>query len=164
MADRDLREPLDAARLDDLIGAQLAATAGLVAILEQEWRALEGDVTELLAVSQTKVEALERLERLHRESHDVLVRAGVSGAGREAMRRHLQRAGGDLLARRWRQLEESIDRCREANRANGAAIERGRRRITEALAAVRGQARSPALYGAQGVARTTDPGRMLARA
>lgn len=164
MADPAPREPLDAARLDDLIGAQLAAAAALVAILEQEWRVLAGDITELLAVSRLKVEALDRLERLHGEYREWFARSGVSGVGRDAVRRHLQRVGGDLLVGRWQQLEASLDRCREANRTNGVAIERGRRRIAQALAAVRGQAQCPALYGAQGVARTADPGRILARA
>ena len=84
--------------------------------------------------------------------------------GRDEVQRHLQRAGGDVLVARWQRLEQLIDRCREANRANGVAIERYRRRVEQALAVVRGQARAPGLYGANGVSQMSDVGHVLARA
>lgn len=160
----DARESLDVARLDDLIGAQLAAAASLSEILEQECRVLAGDVSALSAVSVAKVDVLAHLERLHVEYRRLFDGTGSTGTDRGEARRHLQRAGGDVLVARWQQLEQLIDRCREANRANGAAIERNRRRVEQALAVVRGQARAPGLYGANGVSQASDAGHMLARA
>ncbi|MGE3297563.1 MAG: flagella synthesis protein FlgN [Porticoccaceae bacterium] len=154
----------DRARLDDLIGAQLTATASLAEILEQECRALAGDVTALTEISAAKVGVLTRLERLHLEYRGLLDPSAEAGAGRDEARRHLERVGGDALVARWQRLEQLIDRCREANRANSVAIERSRRRVEQALAVVRGQARTPGLYGADGVSQVNDAGHMLARA
>lgn len=158
------REPLDGARLEDLIGAQLAAAASLSEILEQECRVLAGDVSALSAVSVAKVDVLTHLERLHLEYRELFESAETSGPGRDEARRHLQRVGGDVLVARWQRLEQLIDRCREANRANGAAIERNRRRVEQALAVVRGHACAPGLYGANGVSQASAAGHVLARA
>ena len=164
MNDPDDPEYPNRARLDDLIGAQLIAAVGLAEVLDRESRVLAGDVTALSAVSLAKVEALTQFERLHLEYRGLCDSIGRPGAGRDEAERHLLRAGGDALLARWQRLEQLIDRCREANRANGVAIERNRRRIEQALAAVRGQARAPGLYGANGVSQASDAGRMLARA
>ncbi len=164
MNNPNAREYPDSARLDDLIGAQLAAAASLSEILAQECRALIGDVAALSEVSAAKVDALMHLERLHLEYRGLFDSTGKPGADRDEARRHLQRAGGDVLVARWQQLEQLLGRCREANQANGAAIERNRRRVEQALAVVRGQTRAPGLYGANGVSRESDAGHMLARA
>ena len=164
MTDADVSTHPECARLDDLIGAQLTAAASLAEILEQEYRVLAGDVTALAEVSAAKVDVLTHLERLHLEYRGLFDSTGGASAGRDEAQRHLQRAGGDALVARWQRLEQLIDRCREANQANGVAIERYRRRVEQALAVVRGQARAPGLYGANGVSQLSDAGHVLARA
>jgi len=164
MTDSNVPAHPECARLDDVIDAQLTAATSLAEILEQERRVLVGDVTALAEVSAAKVGVLTHLERLHLEYRGLFDSTGGGSAGRGEAQRHLQRAGGDVLVARWQRLEQLIDRCREANRANGVAIERYRRRVEQALAAVRGQAPAPALYGANGVSQMSDAGHVLAQA
>ena len=158
------QERPEVARLDDLIGAQLTAAACLADILEQECGALAGDIANLSKISAAKVDVLTHLERLYLEYRGLFDHPGMPRAGRDEARRHLQRMGGDVLVARWQRLEQLIERCQEANRANGAAIERNRRRVERALAVVRGQALAPGLYGANGVSQASDAGHVLARA
>lgn len=152
-----------APRLDELIGAQLTAAENLAGILEQEYRMLAGDVNALAAVSVEKVAALAHLERLHREYCAIFAGAPAVSDG-EGTRSYLQELGGDVLVARWQQLGRLVGQCREANRANGVAIERSRRHVEQALAVVRGRTRAPGLYGANGVSQAGDSGSVLARA
>jgi flagellar biosynthesis/type III secretory pathway chaperone len=153
-----------APRLDDLIGAQLTAAENLAGILEQEYRMLAGDVNALAAVSVEKVAALARLECLHREYCAIFAGAPMAVSDGEGTRTYLQELGGDVLVARWQQLGRLVGQCREANRANGVAIERSRRHVDQALAVVRGRTRAPGLYGANGVPQAGDSGSVLARA
>jgi flagellar biosynthesis protein FlgN len=123
-----------------LLAAENAGYATLIELLHDETRALcAGDVGVLERHAATKLDQVRALERLFAERQRVATRQSPANAAPDV----------DVALERLRQRAAEAKRI---NALNGRLIDRHQQYASRSLAALRGAAGQPALYGADGQA------------
>ncbi|MEP7062190.1 MAG: flagellar protein FlgN [Betaproteobacteria bacterium] len=128
--------------LDALLAAENAGYATLIELLHDETRALcAGDVGVLERHAATKLEQVRALERLFAERQRLATRHAPANVARTP-------DAGAALER----LQQRAAEAKRINALNGRLIDRHQYFASRSLAALRGAAGQPALYGADGQA------------
>ena len=143
--------PTCSTELLDLIERELAIAHDLGLALAQERDALRSFDPVALDTATTKKQlCVERLSELDTERQAMCVSVGMS-SDRDGMEQLLMQADpkGEL-SQRWQTLLTRIESCREANFKNGTVVRLQKRRVTEALGILHGEAANNAVYGDNG--------------
>lgn len=131
--------------LDAVVAAENAGYAALVALLDDETRALcAGDIGVLERQSAAKLAQVRRLEALFAERQRLAANPAPAGATHTT-------AGSDTQAA-LQLLHERAAEAKRINALNGRLIDRHQLYASRSLAALRDAAGQPALYGADGQA------------
>lgn len=146
-----------ASRLD----AERTALRAFVSLLETEQQALiVGNVEQLLALSESKAQAVLELNRLAQARKDELFAHGVEigdGAVRVWLRTNV--AGAVPL---WEEILKLAEQLQYLNRTNGMLLQTKLRHNQQALTVLHNAANSAhGLYGADGQPRLSSAGRIL---
>ena len=139
------------ASLQQLLDDEVAIAHQLSQSLAAENEALRSiDPAELDRATEVKQRCVESLAACDARRRDLCRALGIS-ADQQGMEVLLQQADTDgELQRRWRSLLALLETCREANQRNGAVVTLQRRRVTDALGLLRGDAANTAIYDASG--------------
>jgi flagellar biosynthesis/type III secretory pathway chaperone len=151
--------------IESLLARLEQATDDLAHAIRDERAALgDLDVTTLDSTSRRKQQALADLEDCEctRRRLCAGVRVGPDAAGMRALLGSFD--GADTFIERWSRITSSLDASRRENRAAGALLRASRRRVSDAIALLRGGGRARELYGPDGRAHQADGGVPLARA
>lgn len=151
--------------LDELLTKQLADTAALIRLLEQEKSILTSDPEAVEQLAAQKQQVISRLEFLHNESNSLLQQTGYAG-DRNGMQAFLAWCDNKecLLHKRWEALLENIENCRRLNQINGMVVEKSTQTLRHALAILCGQSITDISYDASGTTISDNSGRPLAKA
>ncbi|MBT8136696.1 MAG: flagellar protein FlgN [Gammaproteobacteria bacterium] len=137
--------------LRDIIGHELALAKQLGDALAGEREALRAvDPAALDAATARKHDCIEGLSALDGERRQLCATAGVT-TDRSGMEHLLLQADpAGALTDSWNQLLGQLEACREANTSNGVIVRLQKRRVTEALGLLHGEAANNAVYGDTG--------------
>jgi flagella synthesis protein FlgN len=139
--------------LEAVFAEELECTSRLLASLNAERAALtKRDMAALPRIIETKLLNTQRLENLEKERERLLAEHGFDNdsAGLRQCFEHLPE--GPRLRQQWQQILASTEACRTSNLTNGGILEAGRHHVEQALAVLRGQSGTPALYDPKGEA------------
>ncbi|MDH3587981.1 MAG: flagellar protein FlgN, partial [Gammaproteobacteria bacterium] len=127
--------------LSNLIDHELALTHELGAALADERDALRKvDPGALDAATARKQACIEDLSALDSERRHLCTTAGLAPDGSCMERLLIQVDPQGALTQRWQTLLAKLETCREANYSNGAMVRLQKRRVTEALGLLHGEA------------------------
>lgn len=137
--------------LSELIDRELQLTHELGEALAAETDALRTvDPGALDTATARKQICIEDLSALDAQRRQLCSSAGLT-ADRSGMERLLLLADAKgALTDRWHTLLTKLETCREANNSNGAMVRLQKRRVTEALGILHGEAANNAVYGDTG--------------
>jgi flagella synthesis protein FlgN len=152
-------------RLEHHLGHEVEAVTQLLAVLGEEYAALQADDAHALenAVA-AKHELVARLEVLGRERDKVLSEAGTDGEELEHWLVSVGHGEGSTVHRLWCELQALARNCHQQNNVNGAVVEVSQRHVQHVLALLRGQAQPTELYGRNGIASKTPSSTTFAKA
>lgn len=137
--------------LRDIIERELALTHELGEALAAERDALQTvDPAALDLATARKQDCIESLSTLDTERHHLCAAAGLTPDRNGMDRLLLQVDPHGKLAEKWQALLTRLETCREVNNSNGVIVRLQRRRVTEALGILNGEAANNAVYGDSG--------------
>jgi len=150
---------------DSRLSAERDALKAFVALLETEQQALiEGHTEQLLALSDSKTQAVHELSKLaNARKNDLLMhRVEIAARGIEAW---LKIHSANSLST-WQDIQQLAEQLQYLNRTNGTLIQTKLRHNQQALTALHNAASNTAnsthgLYGADGQPHLPSSGRIL---
>jgi len=151
--------------LDELLNKQLSDTSALISLLEQEKVMLARDPDAVERLAAEKQPHISRLEDLHNESNSLLQQTGYA-CDRDGMQAFLAWCDNSdlMLRKRWDELLDNIENCRNLNQVNGMVVEKSTQTLRHALAVLCGQTLNDVSYDASGATVSDAGGRPLAKA
>ncbi len=143
------------------LNAERDALRGFIALLETEQQALiEGHTEQLLALSDSKTQAVHELSKLANARKQDLLAQGVK-TGEGAITAWLQQHAADGLSI-WQDILQLAEQLQYLNRTNGTLIQTKLRHNQQALTVLHNSASSAhGLYGADGQPHIPSSGRIL---
>ncbi len=141
--------------------AERDALKVFVTLLETEQQALiEGNTEQLLALSSSKIQAVQELNKLANARKDDLLTHGAEIKDRGITSWLQAEAKGSLPV--WQDIQKLVAQMQNVNRTNGTLIQTKLRHNQQALAVLLNAAKSTyGLYGADGLPHHPSSGRIL---
>lgn len=141
------------AALEQALAEECASARSFYELLERERKALtDGDLEQVFTLANEKLELATRLRKQADRRDSLLVVLGkLPGSGDPVSQ-------WPHLAQRWQCLLDLLSKAGEANRVNGLIVNSRLGAIGNAIAALRGTANDPALYGRDGSAAAGSAG------
>jgi flagella synthesis protein FlgN len=150
--------------LPAMLAAEIGAIKTFAALLREEQESLlHGEAEKLMSYAERKAAQLLQLKQ-HATRRNQMVAAQGLPADRSGMQQFLVRRRDIAALRLWNELLQLADRTRQANETNGIIIRARLRHNQQALATLSGAVRATSLYGADGGARLSMPGRQFGAA
>jgi len=122
---------------------------------------IAGDIESLNAISQSKLELVERLNRLSAERMQGIAALGLS-ADRTSMEGWAEKAGSEALTA-WHEMLDAAQAAHQANKINGTLIQTHLQHNQQTLSALLAAANQASLYGPNGQATNPPVGSSGAR-
>jgi len=142
--------------------AELKALQEFKATLQAEQKALVGgDIATLTALSQSKLEQIDRLNHLATERLDRIASLDFA-ANRQGMNKWAEHMGTAALGT-WRSVLEITSEAHQANQINGTLIQTRLQHNQQALAALLAASNRASLYGPDGQPEGAPQGSGTAR-
>jgi flagella synthesis protein FlgN len=154
--------PQELQRIALLLEAESSQLRKFLDLLEREEAVLvSGDTDGLLSITKEKNERYRQLQHLHDDRSILIARFG-QGNGDSAIRSVCAKLPKALA--RWDEVLSLAERAKERNQINGQLIAKHMQHNQAALSVLLSAADHPQLYNADGQARPSSGGRMLASA
>lgn len=150
--------------LPALIAAECETTKAFVELLQDEQESLlTGEAERLAGIAQQKSSLALKLRQLGVNRNRQLAALGLPADRRGVERLLMQRPDASIRGV-WNALMRLAESARQLNHVNGIIIRERLRYVQQAVAALSKAAQGTALYGPDGGARVSTPGRRFGAA
>ena len=131
-----------AQKINTILDSEISALGHLAEIMNREFELLnQRDATAVEHLLAEKQTTIERIEKLTAEHGNILASEPLSGPD-GSMAEYLNSLGSNKapLRKKWQQVVDKLEECRQLNTRNGNFINLSREFVVQALATLRGQA------------------------
>ncbi len=115
------------------------------------------------AISKRKTELVKQIEVSAKHKAKLFSASGL-GIRPGQVTGAIHALGDEELSSLWRTSREKLESCKEMNHINGTVISRSLQRTQKLMSIIRGQGKSPNLYGQSGKEQRFGSGQQLGKA
>ncbi len=137
-------------QLTTLLQADQADISRLEKLLTEERSALSSrDTVSINRTTEDKKNLIQAIDQRAKQKAQLLAQSGL-GIRPGQVEEGLKKLNDAALITLWQETRSALERCKENNLNNGLLISRFLQRTNKLMSIIRGQGKSPSLYGQQG--------------
>tara|TARA_R110002072_G_scaffold24747_2_gene83662 strand:- start:23794 stop:24267 length:474 start_codon:yes stop_codon:yes gene_type:complete len=150
--------------LKKLLKQDIVDLTALNTLLEQEKITLTTRNTQKIKqLAEHKSQTVSQLESRAKLKAKLMSKSGM-GIRPGQVEEKLSELNDKELMSLWKDSREQLNSCQQQNSVNGSIISQSRRRVTKLMTIIRGQNKTPNLYGQQGKAQSFNSTHRIGKA
>lgn len=121
------------------------------------------DTQKINKLAEHKSKTISQLESRAKLKANIMTKSGL-GIRPGQVEEKLAGLNDDELMSLWQESRDKLSDCQQQNSVNGSIISQSRQRVTKLMTIIRGQSKSPNLYGQQGKTETFNNSQRIGKA